>query len=359
MPGQSLWMCCQKCRGMIRTGNPTIGLCFAGGVHDHTGSLDFALKMNEPAAANEQANWRRCTKCQGLAFAGSSTCPAGGSHSPDDASKFVLPLNVRPGSHQQDKWMHCNRCQGLVFTGGPTGGKCVSGQDHQLSGSGNYAPFISQNVLKLFQRAVSTDTDNAKQLQVALTGVRDKAAPVVTTAQQASHAGAKAIGGAAGNLATALGNAQSTPPQQMLSTAKDLNDKIQQQANSLGQDAAEAKSRSEDLETQIKQMVDLWGRVHDPASLKAAIDQTTSVANAVAGLLGFLGAILAPFAPPLGAALVVAAGVITAAAALTNKVANQADSLVNPQQAPLHHLHPLPSLDLTHRIGPDARTGWT
>src|ERR1044072_282053 len=103
MPGQSQWMCCRKCRGMIRTGNPTIGNCFAGGVHDHTGSLDFILKMNEPATANEQANWRPCPKCQALAFAGRSTCPAGGPHEADDASKFVLPLNVRPGPHQQDK----------------------------------------------------------------------------------------------------------------------------------------------------------------------------------------------------------------------------------------------------------------
>src|ERR1044072_5609681 len=116
--------------------------------------------------------------------------------------------------------MHGTRGQALTCPGGPTAGKCVSGQDHQLSGSGNYAPFISQNMLKLFQRTVSTATDDARKLQVALTGVRDKAAPVLTTAQQANDAGAKAMGGAAGNLATALGNAQSTPARQMLSTAK-------------------------------------------------------------------------------------------------------------------------------------------
>src|SRR5260221_8207575 len=58
--------------------SPSLGACPAGGVHDHQGRGDYALVVNAPGASG-QNNWRWCNKCQGLAFAGTSSpgaCPA-------------------------------------------------------------------------------------------------------------------------------------------------------------------------------------------------------------------------------------------------------------------------------------------
>ena len=89
---QDNWRWCNKCQGLAYAGNPSLGPCPAGGMHDHSGSGDYMLKQNisgEPG----QDNWRWCNKCQGLAFAGNPSpgaCPAGGTHDHSGSGDYTL-----------------------------------------------------------------------------------------------------------------------------------------------------------------------------------------------------------------------------------------------------------------------------
>jgi subtilase family serine protease len=52
------------------------------------------------ASLQDQANWRWCNKCQGLAFAGSTSlglCPAGGNHDHTGSGNYVLLQNLHFG----------------------------------------------------------------------------------------------------------------------------------------------------------------------------------------------------------------------------------------------------------------------
>ena len=93
MPQQSNWQWCRKCQGLAYAGNPQQGRCPGadGGQHDHTGSWDYVL-MHDQTLAGGQNNWRWCTKCQGLAFAGNpGVCPAdGGQHDHTGSSDYIL-----------------------------------------------------------------------------------------------------------------------------------------------------------------------------------------------------------------------------------------------------------------------------
>ena len=41
-------------------------------------------------------------------------------------------------AYAQDNWRWCSKCQGLFFAGSPTKGVCPAGGQHSLEGSGNY-----------------------------------------------------------------------------------------------------------------------------------------------------------------------------------------------------------------------------
>jgi hypothetical protein len=43
IPGQDNWRWCTKCQGLAYAGNPTMGACPAGGQHDHAGSGNYTL----------------------------------------------------------------------------------------------------------------------------------------------------------------------------------------------------------------------------------------------------------------------------------------------------------------------------
>lgn len=113
------------------------GACPAGGEHDHTGSGDYTLVINRPGAQG-QANWRWCSKCQGLAFGGHAggTCIKGGQHDFGASADYVLAANTVPAGHQPD-WLWCRKCDGLAYNGQPSG--CPAGGAHDHVGSGNYA----------------------------------------------------------------------------------------------------------------------------------------------------------------------------------------------------------------------------
>jgi hypothetical protein len=104
---QANWRFCTKCYSLFWWGDPTGGVCAAGGEHSPLESVspthaasswDFELRVapdqtlpqnpgtgGGPADANYQANWRFCTKCYSLFWWGYPTggvCPHGGQHSP-------------------------------------------------------------------------------------------------------------------------------------------------------------------------------------------------------------------------------------------------------------------------------------
>jgi hypothetical protein len=90
------------------------------------------------AAAPGQADWRWCSKCQGMFFAGNpgSHCPAGGAHSKTGSGNYSLLHSIPPPD--QSNWRWCKKCQGLFFGGNP-GSTCPAGGTHDSTGSGNYS----------------------------------------------------------------------------------------------------------------------------------------------------------------------------------------------------------------------------
>jgi hypothetical protein len=87
--GQNNWRWCNKCQGLIFTG---AAICPAGDVHDHSGSADYALAVDDSSFPG-QNNWRWCNKCQGLAYAGGSSpgaCPADDVHDHSGSANYTL-----------------------------------------------------------------------------------------------------------------------------------------------------------------------------------------------------------------------------------------------------------------------------
>ena len=152
---QENWRWCTKCQGLAFAGNPTPGNCPAGGTHEHTGSGNYSLLndigglLASVPGLSGQDNWRWCTKCQGLAFAGNPTpgpCPAGGSHDHAGSADYTLfkdlnevaSIAISYFASGQDNWRWCTKCQGLAFAGNPTPGRCPAKGNHDHLGSGNY-----------------------------------------------------------------------------------------------------------------------------------------------------------------------------------------------------------------------------
>ena len=50
--GQSNWRWCSKCQGLAYAGNGGPGICPAGGHHDHTVSADYTLQLTGPVFIN-------------------------------------------------------------------------------------------------------------------------------------------------------------------------------------------------------------------------------------------------------------------------------------------------------------------
>ncbi len=89
MASQVDWRWCNKCQALAYAGNPTVGPCPAGGLHDHTGSGDYTLIQNDEG----QDNWRWCNKCQVLAYAGNipgGPCSAGGQHDHTGSGNYSM-----------------------------------------------------------------------------------------------------------------------------------------------------------------------------------------------------------------------------------------------------------------------------
>ena len=148
---QSDWRWCDKCQGLFFGGGLGDSDCPAGGTHAdpaQSGSGDYSLPHNAPASPSRQSEWRWCDRCQGLFYGpavADSLCPTGGTHAPPAQSgsgNYGLPHDVPASPGMQSDWRWCSRCQGLFFAGGAAAGSCPAGGGHALpaqSGSWNYS----------------------------------------------------------------------------------------------------------------------------------------------------------------------------------------------------------------------------
>ncbi len=139
-PSQDNWRWCSKCQSLYFAGNPSQGACAAGGAHTHAGSYNYYLVFNQSAYPG-QSNWHWCNKCQGLFFASGGTggvCNAGGTHNATGSGNYSL-LNQSPLSPGQHGWRCCHKCQGLYYSGNATQGSCPAGGSHDATGSGDYS----------------------------------------------------------------------------------------------------------------------------------------------------------------------------------------------------------------------------
>ena len=138
MATQDNWRWCHQCQGLFFAGNPSQGCCpnagILGGSHSFRDSGNYKLVHNTPSGG--QNNWRWCSRCQGMFFAGNSLgrCQAGGMHSSAGSGDYTLFQDTGSG---QDNWHWCNKCQGLFFAG-RSSGNCPAGGAHDQTGSGNY-----------------------------------------------------------------------------------------------------------------------------------------------------------------------------------------------------------------------------
>jgi hypothetical protein len=148
---QTDWRWCSKCQGLWFAGNGTpASRCPSDGNH----SLDStALKysLETQSSGNDQGVWFWCTQCQGLWYGGNplqspSHCPANqngsGTHSEAGSGQYFL--KTPPVSGQEGGWRLCNQCQGLFQASHFTTGDCpalmtqLHGGGHNYQGSGEY-----------------------------------------------------------------------------------------------------------------------------------------------------------------------------------------------------------------------------
>jgi len=147
---QSGWRWCRKCQGLFFAGNPSQGVCPAdAAAHDASQSGKYDVIFGETVAATpagpgtfadfgQQGDWRWCSKCQGLFFAGHAThgtCPADHMQHTSAGSGHYA---VKRGGPQQG-WSWCHKCEGLFFAGNASKGVCPKdNQPHDTAGSGVY-----------------------------------------------------------------------------------------------------------------------------------------------------------------------------------------------------------------------------
>jgi peptidoglycan hydrolase-like protein with peptidoglycan-binding domain len=154
---QAGWQWCNKCQGLAFSLNQP-SVCPAGGSHDHIGSGNYTLAVEDPSAQG-QPDWRWCNKCQGLAFSLSqpSVCPAGGSHDHSQSGNYTLSHND-PSAQGQSDWRWCSKCQGLAFSLNQPS-VCPAGGSHDHSSSGNYTLLPSSDA-GVVQPSASSDFEN-------------------------------------------------------------------------------------------------------------------------------------------------------------------------------------------------------
>jgi hypothetical protein len=145
---QDTWRWCDKCQGLWYAGNfgNIGGVCPAdSGLHSIESSGNYTLNVLSDIGGGQE-DWRWCSVCEGLWFAGGNGsnrgtfCPANRGNGHNIAGSGVYVLNVYPnGGGNQTQWRWCSFCSGLWYFGFNRG-VCPSpfAQGHDDTGSGDY-----------------------------------------------------------------------------------------------------------------------------------------------------------------------------------------------------------------------------
>ena len=121
---------------------------------------------------NTQQQWRLCSKCNSVFYAGNSnagTCAAGGSHTAEffDCPPICFSLGIdQPtgksrgvkdavkAAQTERGWRRCRKCECLYYAGSPGGGVCPS--DHK----GHDGDHVTQYQIQIRSTQNGRDADN-------------------------------------------------------------------------------------------------------------------------------------------------------------------------------------------------------
>jgi hypothetical protein len=143
---QENWRWCSKCQVLLFAGYPQLpNVCLAGGQHDTGTSGNYVLIDSVPSAVG-QHGWKWCYNCQDL-FYGEPSVTQGlcvlnqgglGPHDGTQSGDYTL-FNNDPAAFGQPDWRWCRKCYGLFY--GQfyvTQGLCAAGGPHDGTQSGEY-----------------------------------------------------------------------------------------------------------------------------------------------------------------------------------------------------------------------------
>jgi hypothetical protein len=140
MPGQENWRHCSRCMGLYYAGHISKGACPAGGPHISTISGNYWLHHH---AGPGQGNWRWCQACEGLFFASGSRGVCVQNSNGHDGSQSGDYFLLQSGG-DQGQWFHCHVCSGLFFAGSHFLGKCPKNSGgHDGSKSSGYTLMVT------------------------------------------------------------------------------------------------------------------------------------------------------------------------------------------------------------------------
>jgi hypothetical protein len=132
---QHKWGRCVKCQTLTQAGLVNMGACPAGGQHLHYG-LDYSLIYGLPGTAG-QNDWKWCSKCFGLAYAGNvGVCQGGVPHNLAVSENYTL-LHDTLMADAQSGWRWCSKCQ-CLHSSVLTNNVCFAGGSHSSSNSYDY-----------------------------------------------------------------------------------------------------------------------------------------------------------------------------------------------------------------------------
>ena len=140
---QCEWARCKKCRGLFYGPQQSLSSCPSGERHDGSSSANYQLLYQDPAVPQPefQPNWRWCSKCRGLAFAGNGTsgvCPAGSAHNLSASFNYHLYHDDLAIDGEETDWHWCRKCQGLFYGPQRSVSHCQAGSTHDDRVTFNY-----------------------------------------------------------------------------------------------------------------------------------------------------------------------------------------------------------------------------
>jgi hypothetical protein len=146
---QTEWRWCSKCNTMFFAGSGAVSVCPSGGAHDSSHSLAYVLfQGGQPPESEIVWNW--CLKC-GCIYGpdGGWACAAGGGHNGTQSGRYAMLLKVAdPAAGMpvprttttQDGWHMCSKCSLLFNLAGQSKSCCPADKgQHTESGHPEYA----------------------------------------------------------------------------------------------------------------------------------------------------------------------------------------------------------------------------